>query len=603
MQLFSRRRVDEAQPRAPAGAPNPAGGLAGGGGRNNGPDAARQPPGAGAAGNIRRAAGNPTGTGGPADGAAVPLREPLKFEGFSLLPGAFVPWAGGAILPRDPTTPLPGPARQNAGPQQRTRPPNMAPSTLGASMATAPSTPSHTATPSASTLFNVGPPTQIVTPTGSTVPAAEGSSTTKSSVSEDEETSSESSISEIGNSVEERRRIAAEAALKRNQAIAARTLPSTPSTPTPTQRPAASPFSRASFPRPQDAEQAEEFRRYFATTAELTSPTPTLKASTPSHPSRAANPTNVGQYHVRPDAPAFIPLFYNFHQPLTGSYLGPTRAWPTLPPNGTTQTLPLPQPNPLAQYSHPTTSSTHPPSPNPGMIRGGTFPRPSTPTHIPLQHHSQPGPSGLSHQRGSISFRPGEMKRESSPSQELTAQQLDVITRLQVEERLRVLENVKRMTQQCIDDLLSVRGTMPAVDSLRARSTDTRSNAASESSSVLELPPRVRTEPAPPVLPGSPPMSSQLSSLASAATQLTSPLLVAEATLTIAPPPALHTAITPVTDTPDISPIPTPPAEPSSTNTLAAETIVISEEKVDGAAVPEISEAAQALEQSDEEEL
>ncbi|CAG7853977.1 SubName: Full=Related to HRD1-involved in degradation of Hmg2p {ECO:0000313/EMBL:CCA67181.1} [Serendipita indica DSM 11827] len=595
-----RRRVDEAQPRAPGGTQNPAGGQAGAA-RNNGLDAARQPPAAGgAAGNPRRAANNPAAAGGPADAAVPPLREPLRFEGFFLMPGAFIPWLGGPILVRDPTAPLPPPARPNAGPQQRTRPPNVAPSNLGASVTTAPSTPSHTATPSTSTVFNIGTPSQLAA-SNAPAPSTEGSSsTTKSSVSEDDDTSSESSTSEVGTSIEERRRIAAEAALRRNQAINSRGLPSTPSTPTPTQRPAASPFSRASFPRPQETEQAEEYRRYFATSVDLSSPT--MKANVPLHPSRVANSPNLGQYHIRPDAPAFVPLFHNFHQPLAGSYVGPTKPWPTLTANGGTQTLPFPQPNSLSQYTHATAGITHPPSPSPGMIRGGTFPRPSTPTHLPL-HHSQPGPSGLSHQRGSISFRPGEMKRESSPSQELTTQQLDIITRLQVEERLKVLENVKRMTQQCIDDLLAVRGTIPAVDSLRARSTDTRSTAASESSGVSELPLRVKTESVPPVLPGSPPMPSQTSSLASVTAQLTSPLLVAEATSNITPIPSIQTAIVPIADTPNISPIPTPPAEPSAANVLAAEPISVPEEKVDISLAPETLEVTRVAEQSDEEEL
>jgi hypothetical protein len=78
-------------------------------------------------------------------------------------------------------------------------------------------------------------------------------------------------------------------------------------------------------------------------------------------------------------------------------------------------------------------------------------------------------------------FSRSNVKREPSPSHELTIQQVDVITRLQVEERLRVLENVKRLTQQCIEELMAVKGTLPNLDAIRQRTEETKPVAEPQS--------------------------------------------------------------------------------------------------------------------------
>jgi hypothetical protein len=118
----------------------------------------------------------------------------------------------------------------------------------------------------------------------------------------------------------------------------------------------------------------------------------------------------------------------------------------------------------------------------PGSYRDSRSPSITASLPQAVQHpNSSVNPSLL---RASSSLTPRDIKREASPTQELSLRQLDSITRQLVEERLRVLENVKRITQQCIDDLSAVRGSAVGLESLRPSQTLSKPLTDQESGSL-----------------------------------------------------------------------------------------------------------------------
>ncbi|KAG8795579.1 E3 ubiquitin-protein ligase hrd1, partial [Serendipita sp. 399] len=217
-----RRKVDETLPRAP-GPAGAAGGQPGAPGNNGARDAGRPGADVGGAnpGAVRRPGNNP-GTGAAPTDTPTQMKEPLKFEGFYLQANCFVPWAGGPVLPRDPTQPFP-PQRQPAQLQRHRQ---------------YPGPPSASPTP---TVQSPSQPTQPLAPFGAGLANAATTASIPEPVdlknSDEEDTSSDDSTTQLIGSIQERRRIAAEAALKRHQAGRS----STPSTPTPTQKAAAGP--------------------------------------------------------------------------------------------------------------------------------------------------------------------------------------------------------------------------------------------------------------------------------------------------------------------------------------------------------------------------
>ncbi|KAG8855911.1 hypothetical protein FRB91_001581, partial [Serendipita sp. 411] len=556
-----RRKVDETLPRTPG----PAG--AGGGaqpGNNGGRDAAR--PGAdaggGAAQGAQRRPGNNAGIGPAPTDTPAHLKEPLKFEGFYLQPNCFVPWTGGPVLLRDPTQP--GPQRQPVPLQQRQR--------------QYPGPPSTAPTP---TIQSPPPATQTLAPFGAGLTNAVTATSAPEPVgyrdikgSDEEDTSSDDSTSQVLGSIQERRRIASEAALRRHQA--GRT--STPTTPTQSQRTSTAPLNASTVPGTSDLNQMLErnLNKYFASV-----PDPTTRGGSPtSRPpltfggqSRSSGVS--GQYNVRPDSPSFIPLFHNFHIPQQGPTVAPVKVWPSQPASQNqdshTQTLSLPSSSTLLQFALP--SVTSPPPNAPGSSGRATFGRPSTPSPLGMQQFmQQSGPSNLSHTRYTPSPLHREARREDSPLQE--AERLDILTRLQVEERLKVLENVKRLTQLCIDELTAVRGGQLTTSELLrlARNMDVRVSA-SDSSQTSESSIRLRHEPTPAVVP-SPSSHSAAASIPPTTTPLLQPIISVEMpvdhTELISTSPSTRDPST-VLSNPDVisltgpisSPVPTPPAEGS----------------------------------------
>jgi hypothetical protein len=429
-------------------------------------DAARQQPNVpGGANGQRRAVANgaqPTDTAAP-----VLMREPLRFEGFYLQPGAFVPWVGGQLLARDPTQPnyaIPRGFQQHQQQQQRPRHTPIPSTSTGfvnpatATASVAPTPPAVTSPPMSASAAGsfMWPPTQTtIAPL-----AAKTQPDPTAKASEDEGTSSDSSSDAGDISLEERRRMAQEAVMKRlqsMQSIGARGAGAAGTSTKPTlsagnnllaNERAYSKF----FAIPSDASAADGAK-----------PTFTFAVPRPSTTATVAS----GQYNVRHDAPSFIPLFHMFHQQQYGPVIGTSRPWPMQQATLPTQTLPFPaqnMPTISSQFSQP-----------PQVHATGVHRRPpSTRIHSnkPLMS-PQANPPSLPQQRSNVSLPLRDLQRDPSPSQELSLQQLDAITRNQVEERLKILENVKRMTQQCIDELMTVRGTMPGAMT-RASSTDTR---------------------------------------------------------------------------------------------------------------------------------
>ena len=500
--------MDDKQIRANAEA---ARGVAGAPGNNQPIDAANpRPPVPGHA--------QPNNRGGAANGAQPTevaqgqVREPLRFEGFYLQAGAFVPWVGGPLLARDPTQPNvphrhpPVPQRSRhstAPPTQMPAPPTSAPPSVALQsppVASAASTTPFTWPPTTSTPPASSPQLVEKPPTDEKPKAVEDD--------DDDDTTSNSST-EVVLSAEERRRTISEAALRRTlngpyQSLSSRTggsgtpvVPLTSSAtplPTPTTAPLLSQSSTAAAdasPMRTLTEREKAYGKYFVM--------PTEAPGIPADGSQLAKPMGflasrqsiataplTGEYNVRQDAPSFVPLFHSFHLPHYSATVGPSRPWPLQKPGAVTQTLTLPgqaTPQPNVHVStplqvHGNTLNTLRTSPYPLRVM------PQSPSSLQLQHHHaignmQPRPESL--------LSRGSFKRESSPSQELTTQQLDAITRAQVEERLRVLENVKRMTQQCIDELMVVRGAMPNLEVIRPRTEEPRPTIQPQSVLVADM--------------------------------------------------------------------------------------------------------------------
>ncbi|KAG8817963.1 hypothetical protein FRC17_011019 [Serendipita sp. 399] len=279
-----------------------------------------------------------------------------------------------------------------------------------------------------------------------------------------------------------------------------------------------------------------------------------------------------GQYNVRSDAPSFIPLFHNFHLLQQGPTIAPVKAWPlqgaSQSQDGSTQTLTLPSSNSLLQFVPQTATS-----PTPGSGSRATFGRPSTPSPLGMQQflQQQAGTSNLSHTRYTPSPLHREARREESPAQE--TERLDILTRLQVQERLKILENVKRLTQHCIDELLLVRGGQLTTSEL-SRVGRNMEGRSSESSQASDSSIRVRAEPTLLVVPA-PSSISGAASVPPVATPLLQPVASVEA---VGDPTGLILATSPghkdpssILSNPDVislssaisSPVPTPPAESS----------------------------------------
>lgn len=488
----SRRRVDEGQARAP-GAAGGVGGAAGVlPGNNIAGDAARQQPNIpGGANAQRRAIANGLNGVQGTEAAPAAVREPLRFEGFYLQPGAFVPWVGGQLLPRDPTQPnyplARGFQQQQAQQQQQQRPRHTpAPSAnIGLAnsvpVSAAPTPPTVTSPPplsaATSTSF-VWPPVHTPTTPTPTHAVEKTPIEVKPKASEDEDTSSDDS-SDIGDvAIQDRRRLATEAIMRRFNSTGSRGAPSATTTPT---KPSGT----------TDATSMNEraYSKFFALASdasaqETTKPAQTFSFNVP-RPSTSA-PAHPGQYNVRHDAPSFIPLFHMFHQQQYGPIMGTSRPWPMQQAAIPTQTLPFPGqniPTISSQIIHP--AQTH----GTGVHRRPTSSRVHSSTLAPQQQQSFIHASNLqsTSQRSNILVPQRDIRREPSPSQEVSLQQLDSITRVQVEERLKVLENVKRMTQQCIEELMAVRGTMSGVMT-RSASAEARPTVEQEVPIAVETP-------------------------------------------------------------------------------------------------------------------
>lgn len=556
--------MDEQQGRAPGA--NGAAGVAGAlPGNIVGDDVVRhQANAAGAANGQRRGAVNAP-TGAQPTETPVAMREPLRFEGFYLQPGAFVPWVGGPLLPRDPTNPHSQPLSRSGFPQsqqqsQRPRHTPVSSANLGfanaAASSAAPTPPPVQSPPPSSTTTGASwaALTQASTPTrapaSNSAPAPIVSKTpndtkAKSSDSENqEEATSSDDFSDVAEaSTQARRRLMAEAIQRRLNVNSSR---SDAAWSNGSGRTGMETIERAMekaqakyFTNPSDPSKAESSSRVSPL-----SPAPSLTRQATS--TASAFPA---QYHVRQDAPSFIPLYHAFHQQHYGPIIGTSRPWPLQRKTSPTEALPFPMP------SLPTMASQFPQPQQyllPGSLAGTPrkFVRPSTPQH----------PSSLSNasrQRSNSGMTPQrDVRREPSPSQDLSLQQLDQITRMQVEERLRVLENVKRMTQQCIEELMAVRGTMPPMT--RTKSTEPRPPAEdvlaiSESSTLVPT----SSVPADQAAPGIPP---SLPAEGLSLTEPNTPLIQEPTDLTVV---SADTAVPKELDTsPDLEPEPTPEIVP-----------------------------------------
>ena len=489
----SRQRVDDKLARANVDA-NRAG--AGVGGNNQGGDAAPQPGVAGVAQpNNRRPATNGLPRAQVIETGQGHMREPLRFEGFYLQAGAFVPWVGGPLLARDPTqTGIP---HRHTTTSQRVRHPAAPSAHVHPPTPSVSAAPVISSTPSASSVW---PPS---TPTLSTPSAQKPSSEAKPKMEdEDSDGDSDSSVG-VAPPVEERRRILAEAALQRTAsssqqrpgASIAASLPTPTATAVPAHITPSTAAGDGNIARSL-AEREIAYRKYFAPPTESlsmstdgTAPTPSAKPMSFLAPRHSiANTPLSGDYNVRSDAPSFIPLFHSFHLPHYSAAAGQPRPWPLQKVGLPTQTLPLPGQT-ASQTSVPLVPplQTHASALNP--IRMAPYPArvaPQSPSSVHLQQQHPPANTPL---RPDTLFLRGNIKREPSPSQELSAQQLDVITRLQVEERLRVLENVKRMTQQCIDELLAVRGSIPSLEAVRPHAQESKLVVEPQSIFITETSP------------------------------------------------------------------------------------------------------------------
>jgi hypothetical protein len=471
---YSRRRIEEPLPagngtNAAAGGQGAVPGMAG----NIPGDAARQPPQPPAgipenqprptAGNIGRQ---------PNEANQAQMREPLRFEGFYLQAGSFVPWIGGPLLPRDPTQGYQPLARQVLSAQQqqqqnRQRQP-IPPTSVGIndlSMPMRPPTSTNPASPTVQappTLFTTAAPLQP-TPTTTIPPPTTTSDTpqndAKNSVADDEVTSSDSSSSdgEVAESIAKRRQMMLDAALQRQS----RQSPAPPSSGIfgipPIQLSSTTPLSGHTSRPPSKS----SFEQFFAI------PNKNTSEARPTVPYDLSNPDKSGtnlprqmssQYSIRYDAPSFIPLFHTFHLQHYGPAAGPSKQWPMQQTFTSARTAPLtpsiapinlaqPQPNPSQQT--PASIATK---------RPWTLSRNTTPQtgDIPIQTQAT-SVFGLSQLRPSSAQPLSDAKPAIPTSQETSLQELDSITRQQVEARIKVLENVKRVAQQCIDELLTVR--------------------------------------------------------------------------------------------------------------------------------------------------
>ena len=195
-------------------------------------DAARQQPNVPGANGQRRAVANGANGAQPTEtGALVPMREPLRFEGFYLQPGAFVPWVGGQVLARDPTQPNYTMPRGFQQQQQRPRHTPVPSTSTGVvnpaapTVSVAPTPPAIISPPpmsaSASGSF-VWPPTQTTIAPLPANPVPKTQPDPKAKASEDEETSSTSDSDAGDMSLEEKLRMAHEAVMKRLQSMGAR---------------------------------------------------------------------------------------------------------------------------------------------------------------------------------------------------------------------------------------------------------------------------------------------------------------------------------------------------------------------------------------------